>query len=377
MTTENQSIRILQATVSNDKGGLTGYICQNYRYMDKKQVQFDFLTYETELDFRAEFEKMGARFFVVPKPSHFLAYYQALKQIRSQNQYKAIHFNISYANFIPLLAARLAGFSKIICHSHSTEIDDKRPLVRGIKKCIHYIGRALMPVLADEYLTCSDLAGQWMYPESLRKGPHYHIAKNAIDLEKYRFNPELRNKMRKALGIGEHIFCIGHVGRFSYQKNHEFLIQVFAELHRQVPDSCLLLIGGHMNGHAYYENARALVKNLHLEDSVQFLGIRKDVPDLMQAMDCFVLPSRFEGLGIVGIEAQASGLPCIVSDRVPCELDVCGNVRFLSIDSGTQDWMQALMKNSKMKRCSNAGLVENGYEIHSAVKVMMDFYLEK
>ena len=132
-----------------------------------------------------------------------------------------------------------------------------------------------------------------------------------------------------------------------------------------------------MNGHAYYENARALVKNLHLEDSVQFLGIRKDVPDLMQAMDCFVLPSRFEGLGIVGIEAQASGLPCIVSDRVPCELDVCGNVRFLSIDSGTQDWMQALMKNSKMKRCSNAGLVENGYEIHSAVKVMMDFYLEK
>ena len=309
MTIENQPIRILQATVSNDKGGLTGYICQNYRYMDKKQVQFDFLTYETELDFRAEFEKMGARFFVVPKPSHFLAYYQALKQIRFQNRYKAIHFNISYANFIPLLAARLAGFSKIICHSHSTEIDDKRPLVRGIKKCIHYIGRALMPALADEYLTCSDLAGQWMYPESLRKGSHYHIAKNAIDLEKYRFNPELRNKVRKALGIGEHTFCVGHVGRFSYQKNHEFLIRVFAELHKQLPESCLLLIGGHMNGDAYYENARALVKKLHLKACVQFLGVRKDVPDLMQAMDCFVLPSHFEGLPIVGIEAQAAGLP--------------------------------------------------------------------
>lgn len=376
MTTENQPIRVLQATVSNDKGGLTGYICQNYRYMDNKQVQFDFLTYETELDFRAEFEKMGARFFVVPKPSHFLAYYQALKQICSQNQYKAIHFNISYANFIPLLAARLAGFSKIICHSHSTEIDDKRALVRGIKKCIHYIGRALMPVLADEYLTCSDLAGQWMYPESLRKGSHYHIAKNAIDLEKYRFNPELRNKMRKALGIGEHTFCIGHVGRFSYQKNHEFLIQVFAELHQQLPDSCLLLIGGHMNGDAYYENARALVKKLHLEECVQFLGVRKDVPDLMQAMDCFVLPSRFEGLGIVGIEAQASGLPCIVSDRVPRELDVCGNVRFISIDLETQKWVQSLLQSSKRGRCSTDGLAENGYEIHSAVRLILHFYDE-
>lgn len=375
MTTENQPIRILQATVSNDKGGLTGYICQNYRYMDKKKVQFDFLTYETELDFRAEFEKMGARFFVVPKPSHFLAYYQALKQICSQNQYKAIHFNISYANFIPLLAARLAGFSKIICHSHSTEIDDKRALVRGIKKCIHYIGRALMPVLADEYLTCSDLAGQWMYPESLRKGSHYHIAKNAIDLEKYRFNPELRNKMRKALGIGEHTFCIGHVGRFSYQKNHEFLIQVFAELHQQLPDSYLLLIGGHMNGDAYYENARALVKKLHLEECVQFLGVRKDVPDLMQAMDCFVLPSRFEGLGIVGIEAQASGLPCIVSDRVPRELDVCGNVQFLSIDSGTSNWVQSLLLQScERKCCTTDGLSEKGYEIHSEVRRMELFY---
>lgn len=374
MTTENQPIRILQATVSNDKGGLTGYICQNYRYMDKQQVQFDFLTYETELDFRAEFEKMGARFFVVPKPSHFLAYYQALKQIHSQNQYKAIHFNISYANFIPLLAARLAGFSRIICHSHSTEIDDKRPLVRGIKKCIHYIGRALMPVLADEYLTCSDLAGQWMYPESLRKGPHYHIAKNAIDLEKYCFNPEICNKIRKTLGIGEHIFCIGHVGRFSYQKNHEFLIQVFAELHQQLKDSCLLLIGGHMNGDAYYENARDLVQNLHLENSVQFLGIRKDVPNLMQAMDCFVLPSHFEGLPIVGIEAQAAGLPCIVSDQVSREMDVCDNVQFISIDSGASDWVESLLQISKRGRCSTDGLIENGYEIHSAVRQMELFY---
>lgn len=377
MTTENQPIRILQATVSNDKGGLTGYICQNYRYIDKKQVQFDFLTYETELDFRAEFEKMGARFFVVPKPSHFLAYYQALKQINSQHRYKAIHFNISYANFIPLLAARLAGFSKIICHSHSTEIDDKRPLVRGIKKCIHYIGRALMPVLADEYLTCSDLAGQWMYPESLRKVPHYHIAKNAIDLEKYRFNPELRNKVRKALGIGEHTFCVGHVGRFSYQKNHEFLIQVFAELHQQLPDSCLLLIGGHMNGDAYYENARALVKKLHLEECVQFLGVRKDVPDLMQAMDCFVLPSHFEGLPIVGIEAQAAGLPCIVSDKVTRELNANGKVLFEPIDYGTVPWIQSLIKCNQTGRCSTDELVKIGYEIHSAVNLLIGFYLMK
>lgn len=362
-------IRVLQATVSNDKGGLTGYICQNYRHINKSKVQFDFLTYETQLDFQKEFEKMGAKFYVVPKPSHFFSYLKSLKKIHKQTNYNAIHFNISYANFLPILAAKWAGFERIIVHSHSTEIDDKRKLVRGLKKCIHYVGKQLMPVLGTDFLACSQLAGEWMYPENLRERSHYHIAKNAIDLDKYRFNPDIRDKMRNSLGIGASTFCVGHVGRFSYQKNHEFLIQVFAELHRQVPDSCLLLIGGHMNGDAYYHNAKIVVERLHLGDCVKFLGIRKDVPNLMQAMDCFVLPSRFEGLGIVGIESQAAGLPCIVSDRVPQELNICGHVEFISIDFGTLGWVQALLRKSRnRKRYETGGLVEDGYEIRSEVR---------
>lgn len=369
-------IRILQATVSNDKGGLTGYICQNYRYIDKSKVQFDFLTYETQLDFQKEFEKMGARFYVVPKPSHFFAYMKALKQICKQTEYGAVHFNISYANFLPLLAAKSAGFKRIIIHSHSTEIDDKRKLVRGMKKCIHYVGKMLMPVLGTDFLACSQLAGKWMYPASVLHGEEYHLAKNAINLEKYRFNPVIRNAVRKKLGIGEKTFCVGHIGRFSYQKNHSFLIRVFAEVHKKQPDSCLLLIGGHMNGDEYYTEAKKMVEQFHLKEAVHFLGVRKDVPELLQAMDCFVLPSHFEGLPIVGIEAQAAGLPCVVSDWVTRELDVCGNVRFISIHSGSSGWVQALLQSSKRGRCATDGLADNGYEIKSATNVMENFYLK-
>lgn len=367
-------IRILQATVSNDKGGLTGYICQNYRYIDKSKVQFDFLTYETQLDFQKEFEKMGARFYVVPKPSHFFAYMKALKQICKQTEYGAVHFNISYANFLPLLAAKSAGFKRIIIHSHSTEIDDKRKLVRGMKKCIHYVGKMLMPVLGTDFLACSQLAGEWMYPASVLHGGKYHLAKNAINLEKYRFNPAIRKRVRAELGIGEQTFCVGHIGRFSYQKNHSFLIRVFAEVHKKQPDSCLLLIGGHMNGDEYYTEAKKLVEQLYLEESVHFLGVRKDVPELLQAMDCFVLPSRFEGLGIVGIEAQATGLQCFVSDRVPQELNVCGNVLFLPIDYGTSKWSKALLEGGKIDRCLNNRLAQTGYDIHSSIKNMESFY---
>ena len=129
-----------------------------------------------------------------------------------------------------------------------------------------------------------------------------------------------------------------------------------------------------MNGDEYYTEAKKLVEQLHLVEAVHFLGVRKDVPELLQAMDCFVLPSHFEGLPIVGIEAQAAGLPCVVSDWVTRELDVCGNVRFISIHSGSSGWVQALLQSSKRGRCATDGLEKNGYEIHSSVLKMMAYY---
>ena len=371
----NKPIRILQAVVSNDKGGLTGYICQNYRYIDRSRVQFDFLTYETELDFQEEFEKLGAKFYVVPRPSHFLTYIKSLKRIYNQTDYVAVHFNISYANFLPLLAAKWTGFKHIIIHSHSTGIDDKRKLFRVIKKSIHYVGKLLMPLLGTDFLACSQLAGEWMYPTSVLQGKKYHLAKNAIDLDKYRLNPVIRKSVRDKLQIGEKTFCIGHIGRFSYQKNHGFLIRTFATVHKECPDSCLLLIGGHMNGDEYYEEAQDLVRQLHLEKAVHFLGTRKDVPELLQAIDCFVLPSHFEGLPIVGIEAQAAGIPCIVSDVITRDLDINnGLVHFISLFDQDK-WINSIMACygfTKVDQLEKLRL--SGYDIRKESENLVDFY---
>ena len=368
----HQPIRILQAFVANDKGGLTGYICQNYRFIDKNKVQFDFLTFEDgKLDFEDEFISMGARFYHSSRPSHLISYAKSLKGILNQTEYAAVHFNMSYANFIPIIIAHWLGAKKIIVHSHSTAIDDRRSVVRIIKTAIHKIGRNLMSYMADDYLACSSLAAQWMYPVSILQSKHYHMARNAIDVSKYNYNPHVRADVRQRLKISDDTFVIGHVGRFTYQKNHEFLINVFKEVHQKVKDSVLLLIGeGPDEGFI-----KQKVKELQLNDNVIFLGRRNDVPKLFQAMDCFVLPSRFEGLPIVGIEAQAAGLPCLFSDVITTETSVSKNVVFISLDD-MNHWISNILSISTEKRkpCEKLCIDIAGYNIKKEIKEMESLY---
>ena len=368
----HQPIRILQAFVANDKGGLTGYICQNYRFIDKNKVQFDFLTFEDgKLDFEDEFISMGARFYHISRPSHLISYAKSLKGILNQTEYAAVHFNMSYANFIPITIARWLGAKKIIVHSHSTAIDDRRSVVRIIKTAIHKIGRNLMSYMADDYLACSSLAAQWMYPVSILQSKHYHMARNAIDVSKYNYNPHVRADVRQRLKISDDTFVIGHVGRFTYQKNHEFLIDIFKQVHDKLNNSLLLLIGEGPEENQMKEK----VASLELASCVLFLGRRNDVPQLFQAMDCFVLPSRFEGLGIVGIEAQSSGLQCIFSDVVPREVDVVGKSIFLSLEHSEQ-WVSEILKISYLNNRKNteAQVDAAGYNIHSEIKKIESLY---
>lgn len=368
----HQPIRILQAFVANDKGGLTGYICQNYRFIDRNKVQFDFLTFEDgKLDFEDEFIDMGARFYHISRPSHPISYAKSLKDILNQTEYAAVHFNMSYANFIPLIIARWIGAKRIIMHSHSTAIDDRRDGIRFAKIIIHKLGRYLMNYMADEYLACSSLAAQWMYPASILQSKRYHMAKNAIDVSKYNYNPHVRADIRRKLKISDDTFVIGHVGRFTYQKNHEFLIDIFKQVHDKLNNSLLLLIGEGPEENQMKEK----VASLELASRVLFLGRRNDVPKLFQAMDCFVLPSRFEGLGIVGIEAQSSGLQCIFSDVVPREVDVVGKSIFLSLEHSGQ-WVSEILKISSLNNRKNteAQVDAAGYNIHSEIKKIESLY---
>ena len=367
-------IRVLQATVNNNKGGLTGYICQNYRMIDKEKIQFDFLTYGKQLDFRKEFEDLGAEFHIVSHPTHFMAYYRELNRIRKNRGIDTIHFNISYANFIPLLAAKLAGYSRIIVHSHNTGLDTPSYAVRMIKKGIHCVGKQLIPYLATDYYACSKLAAEWMFPDRIIKGNRYEVLYNAIDLPKFRFDPEKRKAVREKLEIAEDIFVVGHVGRFTYQKNHEFLIRIFAEIEKKEPKSLLLLVGDGPDR----EKIQAQVNACGLTEKVKFLGQRSDVADLYQAMDALVLPSRFEGLCIVAIEAQMSALPAVWSEVLPSETHVSDGSTVLSLQQSAQEWAEEILKKKGMPRGDNTEILRKaGYDAEEEIKRVERLYLEK
>ena len=171
---------------------------------------------------------------------------------------------------------------------------------------------------------------------------------------------------------------MGHVGRFSYQKNHEFLIEIFNEIHKILSEAELLLIGDAVEDKTYLNKAKQKVKDLGLEENVKFLGIRNDVPELMQTMDCFVLPSRFEGLPMVGIEAQAAGLPCYFSDVITEEVKITDLVNFISLNKSPKFWAKEVIKsrNFKRKDISNK-IIEAGFDINTEINKIEKFYKVK
>lgn len=368
-------IRILQAFVTGDGGGLTKYICQNYQFVDRDKVQFDFLTFDAEqLPFEREFCDMGARFYRVARPSHPLSFFCALRDIIKNNEYSAVHFHLSYANFVPVLLTKLAGAKKIFIHSHSTQIDDNRAWVRNIKLSVHKLGRMLWPVLVDEYLACSNIAGEWMYRGWNSTGIKFHLASNGIEVRKYSFDQTIRAEKRQELGLTDKNFVIGHIGRFCYQKNQSFLVQVFREYLKKAPDALLFFVGTGEDE----KQVRSQVEALGISDKVRFLGRRSDVPELLQAMDVFALPSRFEGLVIVGVEAQAAGLPCIVSDVVSEELALTDLVHFLPINSGYERWVEEIKHSVDCERMSREReIIDSGYDIVNSARSLMDLYLQK
>jgi len=374
MDIQSEPKRVLQAFISNDRGGLTGYICQNYRWIDKTKVQFDFLTYDETIDFKSEFEKYGARFFIIPRPTHLFSFIKAVNNIIKSNRYELIHFNLSYANIIPVLVAYACGVKIIIIHSHSTAIDSKKVSIRFFKNIVHKIGRKILKHICTDFLACSQKAGQWMYTSEVLRSEKFHIAKNAIDIGKYRFNREKRAALRDELGIGNDTFVIGHVGRFAFQKNHEFLIEIFKKIYKRNKNSKLILIGKGKNE----VKIKQMVQTCGLGDKVLFLGYREDIPELMSVMDCFVLPSRFEGLGIVGVEAQAAGLPTFFSTEISKELELTTLSHSLSLNNDPKLWSDKILQvNGKNRENFELKLIAEGYDIRTEIGEMLKFYLSK
>lgn len=314
-------IRVAQIVGKMNGGGVEAVVMNYYRHIDRGKVQFDFLVdSDSTLVPRDEIESLGGRVFEIPPYQHVAEYQRELQRLFKQEGWKIVHSHINALSVLPLFAAKKAGVPVRIAHSHSTS--GKGEYAKNALK-------AVLKTQSNRYPThrfaCSGYAGEWLFG----KGAEFEVMYNAIDLDRFRFNAEARAQARADLGLVGNQFAIGHVGRFTAQKNHAFLIDVFSQVAKRRDDAVLLLVGTGEAG----ASVKALVDERGLTDRVKLLGQRSDVNRLYQAFDAFALPSLYEGLCLVGVEAQVSGLPCLLSDVITREVDVTGECEFLPIDN--------------------------------------------
>lgn len=291
-----------------------------------------------------------------------------LKKLIIKNRYNCIHIHSDVANKLLVfgIAAKVCGIKKIILHSHAAGVDGN---YRKMKWIIHHICNRFLKYVGTELVACSDLAAKWMFPNVNQES--IKIINNGIELEKFRFDEQIRKKIRKEMGL-ENKYIVGHVGRFAYQKNHKYLIRIFYEVVKKNKNAILLLIG---EGPLESE-IRNYVDDLNINENVIFYGTSNRVNDLFQAMDIFVLPSHFEGLPVVGVEAQASGLPVLLSNQITKETKLIETVNFLPINEcNIVSWVDSILKYRDISREDTyLELKKKGFSIKDTINTLLKLY---
>ena len=352
--------------------GVESVVMNYYRNIDKSKVQFHFICDEDSTDIPYdEIEKLGGKVIVVPPYQKLFKYQKELYKIFKENNYKIVHSHISTLSMFPLRIAKKAGIPIRIAHSHSTsnKKEWKRNLIKNIL-------RPFSKVYANVFFGCSQLSGKWLFGNKAFLNGNIKIINNAIDLEKFEYNEEVRTKIREKLNVSEDTILIGHIGRFVTQKNHEFLIDVFNEIIKKTKqenfNSKLILIGqGNLK-----ENIIEKIKYLGLQDYVIFTGQINNVSDYYNAMDIFVLPSLYEGLPVVGIEAQANGLLCEFSTDMTKETKVLNTTRFISLKETAKKWAEVILEDYKnFKRIDSfEEMTKNNFNIKEEAKKIEEYY---
>lgn len=368
MLMKNQEpIRIAQIIGKWLGGGVESVVMNYYRHIDRTKIQFDFICDEDSTNIPYdEIKKLGGKIILVPPYQKVFEYQKDLIKIFKDNNYKIVHSHLNTLSVFPLRAAKKAGVPVRIAHSHSTT--NKKEWKKNLVK---QILRPFSKVYATDYMCCSELAGRWLFGNKEYNKGNVYLLNNAIELDKFKYDEQLRNKKRKELNIKDDTLVIGHVGRFVEQKNHRFLIDIFNEVHKQKENSILLLVG---QG-PLMEEMKEKVKILGIEDSVKFLGQRNDVNELYQSFDVFCLPSLYEGLPVVGIEAQATGLLCVLSDDMTKETKVLNETEFLSLKQSASVWAKIILNKQLMlfdKNNTTKKMSAVGYDIN-----IESFKLEK
>lgn len=336
-----------------------------YHGIDRTRMQFDFIANarETAYSYVSEISRLGGNVYFVPelRLRNLRKYIAAWKKLLQDHpEWKIIHGHHTSTAFIYL---KLAKNSKRVTIAHSNIAGGDFSVKSAVKRLLRYPLR----YLADYLFACSDGAAKWMFGSKAKRAL---ILKNSIDTAQYTFNAQAREEKRKELQLGGR-FVIGHVGRFRRMKNHTFLLKVFKEVHETDENAVLLLVGdGRLR-----RKLEKRVKRLGLTDNVVFAGIRKDVPQLLQAMDVFVFPSLYEGIPMALVEAQASGLPCVVSQNIHPQIKITDGLLFMSLRKPPKEWAKAVLALKSRKRSDTSGEVKRaGYDMRENAKVLESFY---
>ena len=363
---ENQPIRIAQIVGKWVGGGVEAVLMNYYRNIDHNKIQFDFICDEDSINIPYdEINSLGGKVILIPPYQKVFKYHKQLKKVLKENNYKIVHSHINTLSIFSLFAAYKAKVPVRIAHSHSTtnKLEKKKNILKQIFK-------PFSKLFATHYFACTKHAGNWMFGNK----KEIYILNNAIELDRYKYNIDIRNKIRKELNINDDTLVIGHIGRFVEQKNHRYLIDIFNEIHSKNNNSILILIGqGPLQ-----DEIKDKVNKLGISDSVLFLGQLDNANEYYQAFDIFLLPSLYEGLCMVLIEAECSGLLSYTSTEVPLEAKVTDNLYYMSLKDNPSIWSNNILDSIKdYNRVSCEDIVKrSGYDITIESSKLVNKYIE-
>ncbi|QLG46696.1 glycosyltransferase family 1 protein [Costertonia aggregata] len=369
-----QPERILQVFTTMGRGGAESMIMNYYRKIDRSKIQFDFLVHREEKgDFEDEIIHMGGKIYRMPaiNPVTPKKYYAALRVFfKEHKNYRIVHSHLNTFSSFPLKIAKEFNIACRIAHAHialeKIQVSDLKKPKEALKKVVKLQLRKNVKKYASHLFSCGTKAGEWLFGS----GVSFKTMNNAIDTSKFAYNAQLAKKYSIDMGL-EGKLVLGHIGRFNDQKNHLFLLEIFAETLKKNPECTLLLIG---DG-TLQKTIKAKAKSLGVYDKVHFMGVRSNIHELIQVMDVFVFPSFYEGLPVTLIEAQAAGLQVVASDTITKEVALTPNIEFVSLDQSPSYWASTILNHHPVQKKDNTELIVKGnYDIHKNVQDIQAFY---
>lgn len=359
-------VRIAHVIGKLNAAGVEAVVNNYYKNINHEKYQFDFyIDADSKCEAPQELIDMGARYYVIPPYQKLCQHLKILVKYFKENDYIIVHSGMNTLAVFSLFAAKIAGVPVRVNHNHSTASKGETK-----KNIVKYALRPFSKIFATDYCACSRYAGEWLFGKRSVEIGKVTVFNNAIDLDQFRFRQDIRDEVRRELGV-ENKIVIGHVGRFCFQKNHDFLIDIFKEVKVKNQNAVLVLVGiGELT-----EEIKSKVHRCNLDDEVMFLGRRTDCNRLYQAMDVFVLPSRYEGLPVVGVEAQAAGLPCVFSTSMTIETKMTQKAKMVSLERNASEWAEIVLKMAdQIREDSSNEIASAGFDIKMEAKKLEEHY---